>query len=496
MPIQTSLDYTSKDFDALRDRLFNVIPSAFPGWTDRQVADFGNILVELFAFVGDVLGFYQDNQAQESRWTSARLRRSLLSMAKLIGYIPPGASAATADLTIQLSAPPIGSVIISAGDIFRTLDATNPIVFQALTAATIEAGADPPVATVAVENSSAAQDIVQSTDLPNQEYQLGEGPYLDDSLSITAADGAYAIVDDLLSSTGVDHHATVAVDENSKARVKFGDGIRGSIPTGTITFSYKTGGGSAGNVSPNTIKKPAKAYVDNFGNPVTVSVTNLAKAGGGFERQTVEGMRQGAPRSLRSLTRTVGREDYEINARRVKGVARALMLSADESPSILENNGALYLVPEGGGAASTATINDVRAMITTEYPKTITFQTSIYSVLYLPVNVSTRVHLVKGAVPGIVGPAVRKALAAFFAITNADGSQNGAIDFGYYLEGALAWSDVLNAIRDTPGVRKVDDGLGNLTLNLASEDVAVPLEQFPILGSVVIIDAVTGLALP
>jgi hypothetical protein len=496
MPIQTSLDYTSKDFDALRDRLFNVIPSAFPDWTDRQVADFGNILVELFAFCGDVLGFYQDNQAQESRWTSARLRRSLFAMTKLIGYVPPGASAATTDLTIQLSEPPTGSVSIDVGDVFRTRDATSPVVFQAITAATIAAGEDPPIATITVENSSAAQDIVQSTNLPNQEYQLGEAPFLDSSLTIAAADGAYTIVDDFLSSTGTDHHATVTVDENNKARVRFGDGISGSVPSGAITFTYKTGGGFAGNVSSNTIQKADRAYVDNFGTPVTISVTNLQKAGGGFERQTVEGIRSGAPRSLRTLTRTVSREDYETNALRVPGVARALMLSVDESPSILENNGALYIVPAGGGAASSALIDAVRTNITITYPKTITFKASIFSALYLPVNITTRVHLSKGAVPGVVGPAIRKSLIGLFAITNLDGSENDAIDFGYYMEGALAWSDVFNAIRDTAGVRKIDDGLGNLTLNLASEDVEVPLAQFPILGTVTIVDAITGLALP
>jgi hypothetical protein len=496
MSLQPSLDYTSKDFDALRDRLFNIIPSAFPEWTDRQVADFGNLLVEMFAFVGDVIGFYQDNQAKESRWTSARLRRSLLSLVKLIGYVPPGAVAATADLTVQLAAPPTGSVTIDAGDLFRTLDAVNPVVFQALSAVTIAAAADPPTAIVPVENSLPASDLIQSTELPNQEYTLGEAPYLDGSLTISAVDGSYTLVDDFLSSGASDRHATVTVDENDRATVRFGDGLLGAIPIGAITFTYKTGGGSRGKVFAGAISKAEKSYTDSFGNPVIMSVTNLESASDGAERQTVEAIRTAAPRSLRAVTRTVAREDYEINALRVAGVARALMMTADEKPSVLENTGELYLVPTGGGVASSTIVDAVNVMITTTYPKTITFKPSILAAKYLVVNVTTRIHLKKGATAGVVGPAVRASLEAFFAITNEDGSNNSAIDFGYYLDGSLAWADIFNVIRDTAGVRKIDDGLANLTLNGSADDVEVQPEQFPILGTVIVIDAVTGVAMP
>lgn len=494
--IRPSLDYTSKDFDALRDRLFNVIPSAFPTWTDRQVADFGNLMVEMMAFVGDVIAFYQDNQARESRWSTARLRRSMISMAKLISFGPTGASAAQCDLTIQLAASPVGSVTINAGDVFRTKDAVNPVRFQALSSVTIPAQSDPPTAVVTVENSAAAQDIVQSTALPNQQYTLGETPYLDGSLTITADEGVFTLVDDLIDSGPTDRHAVVTVDENDRALVKFGDGVAGSIPNGAITFNYKTGGGSAGNVVAGAISKAETSYVDSFGNPVVLTVTNLAKAGGGLERQTVEGMRSAAPRSVRVQTRTVGREDYEINALRVPGVARALMMSKDEKPSVLENNGELYLVPAGGGAASSAMIDAVNAMITTTFPKTITFRLSIFTASYLVINITCRLHLAKGAIAGVVGPAVRAALTLFFAIKNADGSDNTLVNFGYYMDGALAWSDVFDVIRDTPGVRKIDDGLANLTINGASKDLTLLPEQFPILGTITLVDAVTGQALP
>ena len=66
-----SVDYTDKDFDALRVRLMALVQSVFPDWSDFSVASFGNVLLEMYAFVGDVVTFYLDNQARESRLVTA-----------------------------------------------------------------------------------------------------------------------------------------------------------------------------------------------------------------------------------------------------------------------------------------------------------------------------------------------------------------------------------------------------------------------------------------
>ena len=89
-------DYTDKDFDSLRLRLQNLVRSVFPEWTDFNVASFGNLLVELYAFVGDVIGFYQDNQARESRIATATQRKNLIALTKLLGFRPAVAARACA----------------------------------------------------------------------------------------------------------------------------------------------------------------------------------------------------------------------------------------------------------------------------------------------------------------------------------------------------------------------------------------------------------------
>lgn len=490
--IRPSLDYTGKDFDELLTRLRNIIPSAFPDWTDQQVADFGNLLVELFAYVGDVIGFYQDNQANESRWTTATLRRSLLSMAKFLNYKPKGLSAATAALLLQGNKPTAGTITIAAGDTFQTLEAATPLQFRALTDVVIPAGQNPPIVSVIVENSKAEEDYMLSSGTPNQEFLLNGYPYLDDSLTVTADDGNYTSVEDFLNSSATDRHFVVVVDETQRARVRFGDSVAGTIPSGSVFYTYASGGGLVGNVAKNSIRRANRSYYDSLGNPVIFTVTNPARASGGDDAQTTESIRELGPRSLRAPTRTVCREDYEIQALRVKGVARALMLSRDEIATIRDNQGTLYIVPSGGGFATGALLENVLQMIVVKYPKTITFKLAVLSAGYLAVDVVTRVHFARGSQPAVVARDIRANLTKFWAISATDGSRNENMDFGFYLDGAIAWSDVFNCIRDTQGLRKVDDGLGNLTLNGQADDLEVPLAMFPVLRSVVVIDALTG----
>ena len=53
----------------------------------------------------------------------------------------------------------------------------------------------------------------------------------------------------------------------------------------------------------------------------------------------------------------------------------------------------------------------------------------------------------------------------------------------------LAWSDVLDVVRDTEGVRKVGD---DFLLNGARADVQLRLREFPVLGAVTLLDGNTG----
>src|SRR5688572_10708705 len=105
---QPVIDYVTKDYVGFRQGMLNQIPLLLPGWTDRSEADFGVVLIELFAYVSDILSYYQDRIANEAFLRTATQRRSVADLLRLIDYqIDPGLSASalihfevSADVTV------------------------------------------------------------------------------------------------------------------------------------------------------------------------------------------------------------------------------------------------------------------------------------------------------------------------------------------------------------------------------------------------------------
>ncbi|MDJ0766814.1 MAG: baseplate J/gp47 family protein [Myxococcota bacterium] len=488
--LPSNIDMTSKDFDSLRSRLISLIQSVFPDWSDFDTASFGTLLVEMYAFVGDVVTFYLDNQARESRLSTATQRKNVIALAHMLGYRLHGAQAATAEILVSLAKPPIADVVIPAGTVIRTQEVTEPLRFQLLSDVMIPAGLDPPRITGIAEHSKSHIQLFDARGLANLDIILDHTPYLDGSAVVSAANGDYAEQDNLLGSDANDRHFAVLVDQNDRATIRFGNGANGAPPTGTINIVYKTGGGTTGNVDANRLVVIEGAFTDTHGHPVQVSVTNPEPASGGTNRQSIASAKLLAPESLRALTRTVAREDFEINARRVPDVARALMLTSNEDASIGENTGVLYIVPTGGGIPTPALKNAVKRMVTETYPCTLTFQVSVQNPIYKSIDIEARVYLRQGYQTTAVREHIKTRLQEMFRISNQDGTPNATVDFGFNVKdvngfpvGEVAYSDVFNVIRDTNGVRKIGDMRGDLKLNGLPADVKLGIKEFPVLGS-------------
>lgn len=80
------IDYLAKDYASFRQLLLDLIPAKIPAWKERRDADLGIALVELLAYVGDNLSYYQDAVANEAFLETARQRESVRRHVKLIDY--------------------------------------------------------------------------------------------------------------------------------------------------------------------------------------------------------------------------------------------------------------------------------------------------------------------------------------------------------------------------------------------------------------------------
>jgi len=505
-----NFDYTDRDFESIRFRLQGLVRSVFPEWTDFNQANFGNILLELFAYVGDGLHHYIDGAGRNAFWPTVEQRIAAIRLGRQISFKLTGAAAAKTDVTFSLPSVAAVPVPIPVGTRLRTKDPANPIPFRTTAAATLPIGSSS--VSVAVEQAETAQVLFDSSGALNQEFVLPQTPYLDDSLVVTATDGAYTEVDSFLGAGPGSRVFVVLVDQFDQARVRFGNGTTGAIPQGTIVADYKTGGGSQGNVDQNQIEILDTTLTDSGGSVVPVSVTNPVAASGGLPRMTVKQARVAGPASRRTLTRCVTKDDFENVAQAVPGVARALMATSNESSAVQENTGILYIIARGAsltsgriqaGTPSSGLLDDVLTAVTVTTPQTLTFTVTPLAATYKTVNVATRVHLARGATGAVVGPKIAANLRDFFAVLDEDGLPNVSVDFGANLKDAqglvvaeLAWSDVFNVIRDTEGVRKVDEGPTGLLLNSLQQSVSIGALNFPVLGTITITDGATGLPVP
>src|ERR1700749_842945 len=57
---EPTLDYLAKDYQSFRRLMLDLVSMRNPSWPGRLPADLGITLVELLAYAGDYLSYYQD----------------------------------------------------------------------------------------------------------------------------------------------------------------------------------------------------------------------------------------------------------------------------------------------------------------------------------------------------------------------------------------------------------------------------------------------------
>lgn len=83
---QPEINYLAKDYASFRRIILDRLALLMPDWRERHVPDIGIALVELLAYVGDELSYYQDAVATEAYLATARRRISVRRHARLVDY--------------------------------------------------------------------------------------------------------------------------------------------------------------------------------------------------------------------------------------------------------------------------------------------------------------------------------------------------------------------------------------------------------------------------
>lgn len=498
--------YTDNDFDSWIVFGRQLASAAFPGWTDFNTPNNGNILLEAMAHLLDAGNYRQDQQHLERFATFLRQRSSAISLGKNVAFRLPGTKVASVDLEITFidGQPRISNLVIPKGT--QVTNSEGDVVFETTADLTIPAGSIQ--GTVSARNSTEHTEPFVAPGTPTFKFPLGSTPYVDGSAVVKVGVDTYAEVDDFLRSGPTDKVFRMDVDDQFRATAVFGQGTNGVIPTGSGTITYQTGGGAAGNLDFNQliVFPNGNRFTSLSGEPVLVSVRNPSKSAGGVNAMTVEEFREAIQAYFRTVgKRSVASQDFADNAKKFRGVARAVMLTSDDDAGIPENNGKLYIVPVGGGLASSQFKTDLLNFIKTNYPPTTTFKFTVNDPSLKIISVSATVYLTVGIDGPTARAAIEQALDDFFSLQDADGVENPQIDFGFTIrkkrqptgsvQAVLPWSDLFDVLVDavTPSGLKVLRSVSKTSFSPAN-DINLNDTEFPVLGSIQLIDGDTGLA--
>lgn len=341
-----SIDYTNKDYESLRNNMLSLLSQKLPEYTDRSQSDPGIVLIELLAHGLDILSYYQDRQANELYLPTARTRKAIINLCKLIDYTLKPATPSKVMVRFMFSAHPNKPIPKGFQVGTQRTSTEESIIFEVENTTPVPMG-QTVVDVVCVQGYSVNDEVLGSgTGEPNQTVTLSQKPVIiDDTLEIWIRDNLtwnkWTRVSDFINSGPNDLHYTVDVDENDVVTITFGNGVNGAVvPIGVsnIRANYRVGGGKIGNVGANTITQ-----VISSGLPGIVSVTNPEEPFiKGEDKESIESARINAPKSYRMRNTLVTLQDFEDYVSLYPGV--------DKSQAILDDYGNvhIYVKPTNG----------------------------------------------------------------------------------------------------------------------------------------------------
>lgn len=336
------INFAATDFATLRQSLIDYAKAVYPDDYKYFVeSDLGLMFIELTAYMGSVLSMKADMLANENFLSTAQQRSSVRKLLELIGVRMRGPLSSAADAKITFDSSIGGIDQISPAD--RVINITSPedggslsftlykvvngLVDEVNSAGNIlfgNAEADnPPDNTVFTnfvlqEGALALESGEFAATEGIKTIELSQSPVVEGSVRVyvtspeAATTGAYTEVPNIYYASGSsDKIFEVVYDDRYNATVVFGDGSVGISPEDTASFTveYRVGGGTRGNIAIDTINTSIETA-----RTVKGTITNISKATGGANAETVEHAKKYAPLTFRRQDRLVTLEDYSVFA--------------------------------------------------------------------------------------------------------------------------------------------------------------------------------------
>ena len=327
---QVVIDYTRRDFETIREWLLGTAQGKLPEWqTAGQAGDFGTLLLEMYAYMGDVTNYYIDRVGAEAFLGTAQRRQSVYYMADMLGYHPVAQRAASVALAFTLPADaPVASITVPSGTIVvnNVEDQADGIFFETDTNLVLQAGETKTV--LATEGLSVAYEgFGNATGKPNASWSLANKGVIFQSVRLFTNEGGVIVpwteVDAISNARPNQSAFATYLDDADTTHVMLGDSSSGRVPPSgaEIYVSYRYGQGAAANALGSDTLTVLASTADWAS---YVTVTNPDPPKGGADAEQIDSMRFSIPRANRVRSRAVTLDDHVTLALQVPGVAKAI----------------------------------------------------------------------------------------------------------------------------------------------------------------------------
>lgn len=323
---QSWVGYLDRSYQQIKASVLQRLVINNPEITDHNESNILIIIIDLFAGIGEMINYYIDRMAREGFLGTAQKYTSVVKLVRIVDYNIKANTMASATLLFQLKDnngnPVQATTTITIPKDTQVTDA-NGVLFRTLVEVHIIPGQSGVYATAQNWQDVTNSNFGVTNGLPNQQFILPSN-YVDGSLSLNINGEPWVLYESdaymMFGTEGI----FIRILEDGNAYMFFGNGVNGMIPDAglNIIANYRTSNGAGGNLPPNAINQVVTVF-SSIPNGTTMTAVNQDYSNGGSGFESIDDIRDRAPRSVRTNNRAVTFQDFLDLARQVPEVGSA-----------------------------------------------------------------------------------------------------------------------------------------------------------------------------
>ena len=374
MAAPSNLRLTGLDFDELRSNFKNYLE------TQEEFTDYDStgsafsVLLDVLSYNTHINSFYLNMIANEMFIDTAIKRNSLMSLSKMLGYLPKSRKSSYANVTISVTPTDNPSNITIAKNT-RFKSEINGITFTFVTDRSYSAVANGN-STVTLSNIKLVQGepltfrYTANTSDHSIKYKIPNRGIDTDSITVNLQESeenttqsSYTLATDLLNVNSSANVFFIEPDADDTYQIRFGDGILGrKEKTGNIVIiGYNLTNGVLGNGA--RIFSPVSTVAGYPG----ATVTTISASVGGSDEESNDNIRFNAPRHYEVQNRAVTANDYKRIITREYPQAQSVVVYGGENADPPEFGKVFIGIKPKSGLAITTSVKDFISEVLTKY---------------------------------------------------------------------------------------------------------------------------------